>query len=110
MSMHTFSVSLTTISQLHNYTTTVIIDCDWVPRMSLHSVTRLREEILDAIARARVHKLVILQAMFKVRIFLHSFYLYYSLVLLSVNFDLFSLTFTRFTKWTVFCRILMRTL
>ena len=38
-----------------------MIDCDWVPRMSLHSVTRLREEILDAISRARVHKLMILQ-------------------------------------------------
>ena len=61
-----YPLSLVCNNHSNNNNTTVIIDCDWVPRMSLHSVTRLREEILDAISRARVHKLVILQAMFKV--------------------------------------------
>ena len=56
-----FSPGQRTATESCEYITSVVIDCDWVPRMSLHSVTRLREEILDAISRARVHKLMILQ-------------------------------------------------
>jgi pimeloyl-ACP methyl ester carboxylesterase len=54
-----------TASESREYVTSLVLDCDLVSRLSVQAMTRLREEVLDSIARARVHKLMIFQAMFK---------------------------------------------
>jgi sn1-specific diacylglycerol lipase len=54
-----------TAQECSEYVTSVVLDTDLVTRMSTHSMNKLREEVLDCIVRARVHKLFVLQAVFK---------------------------------------------
>jgi len=57
-----------------NFVTSIILGTDMVPRMSFRAMSDLREQVLDAIARARVNKAVIMQTIFKdydVDAFLH---------------------------------------
>jgi hypothetical protein len=54
-----------TAQECGEYVTAVVLDTDLVTRMSLHAMTRLREKVLDCIVRARVHKLFVIQALFK---------------------------------------------
>lgn len=45
--------------------TSVVVGNDLVCRLSFRSLCRLRNDVLDAISRARVNKMMIMQAIFK---------------------------------------------
>jgi hypothetical protein len=47
------------------YVTSVVLGNDLVCRLSFRSLCRLRNDVLDAISRARVNKMMIMQALFK---------------------------------------------
>jgi hypothetical protein len=57
-----------TTQECSEYVTSLILDTDMVSRMSVHTMSVLRENVLDCIARAKVHKLMVLQAIFQVNI------------------------------------------
>lgn len=48
-----------------SYITAVILGTDMVPRMSFRAMSDMREQVLDAIARARVNKAEIMKTIFK---------------------------------------------
>lgn len=48
-----------------NFVTSVVMGNDLVSRLNYHSVSKLRNDVLDAISRARVNKMFIMQAIFK---------------------------------------------
>ena len=52
-----------TARECSSFVTAVILGADMVPRMSFRSLSDMREEVLDAIARARVSKSAILKAL-----------------------------------------------
>lgn len=54
-----------TCQESNEYVTTLILDNDMVPRTSLQSISKIREDILNSLARAKVHKLKIFQSIFK---------------------------------------------
>jgi hypothetical protein len=45
--------------------TTVVVGNDLVCRLSFRTLCKLRNDVLDAISRARVNKMMIMQAIFK---------------------------------------------
>lgn len=47
------------------YVTTVVLGNDLVSRLSYRALSKLRNDVLDAISRARVNKMMIMQAIFK---------------------------------------------
>lgn len=47
------------------FTTSIVLGNDLVCRLNYHALFRLRNNILDSIARARVNKMVILKAVFR---------------------------------------------
>ena len=52
-----------TARECSSFVTSVILGTDMVPRMSFRALTDMREEVLDAIARARVSKSAILKTL-----------------------------------------------
>ena len=56
---------LTLIADFSSFITTVVMANDLVCRLSFKSLCRLRNDVLDAISRARVNKMLIMQAIFR---------------------------------------------
>jgi hypothetical protein len=52
-------------SECKGFVTSVVLGSDLVSRMSFLSLNSLRNDILDCISRARVNKMVIMQAIFR---------------------------------------------
>lgn len=48
-----------------SFVTTVVLGSDMVSRLNIHSLSTLREEVLDSIGRCKVNKMVIMQAIFR---------------------------------------------
>jgi len=48
-----------------SFVTTVVLGSDMVSRLNIHSLAKLREEVLDSIGRCKVNKMVIMQAIFR---------------------------------------------
>ena len=64
----------TTARECSSFVTAVILGSDMVPRMTFPAMSALREQVLDAISRARVNKAHIMQTIFRdfeVDAFLH---------------------------------------
>ena len=53
------------IPDFSSFITTVVLGNDLVCRLNFRSLCRLRNDVLDAISRARVNKMMIMQAIFK---------------------------------------------
>ena len=52
-------------AEFSSFVTTIVLGNDLVCRLSFRSLCRLRNDVLDAISRARVNKMMIMQAIFK---------------------------------------------
>ena len=51
--------------EFSTFITSIVMGNDLVPRLGFRSLCRLRNDVLDAISRARVNKMLIMQAIFK---------------------------------------------
>lgn len=63
-----------TAADCSSFVTTIVLGSDMVSRLNVHSLAKLREEVLDSIGRCKVNKMVIMQAIFRdfdVRSFMH---------------------------------------
>jgi hypothetical protein len=61
MTVTSASISLS----VQNYITSVVLGSDMISRLSFFSLSKLREEVLDCIVRARVNKARVLQSIFR---------------------------------------------
>jgi len=48
-----------------SFVTTVVLGSDMISRLNVHSLAKLREEVLDSIGRCKVNKMIIMQAIFR---------------------------------------------
>eukprot|EP01042_Synura_sphagnicola_P007128 gene7128-9128_t len=57
-------VDETTSLEMSSYVTSIILGNDLVCRLNFHSLVKLRNDVLDAICRAKVNKMVIMRTIF----------------------------------------------
>lgn len=57
-------VDETTSKEMSSYVTSIILGNDLVCRLNFHSLVKLRNDVLDAISRAKVNKMVIMRTIF----------------------------------------------
>jgi hypothetical protein len=65
-SSHFFSLSIIyRLLDFSSFLTSVVIQNDMVSRLSLPKLCKLRYDVLEAISRAKVNKMLIMQALFR---------------------------------------------
>lgn len=57
-------VDETTAKEMTPYVTSIVLGNDLVCRLNFHSLVKLRNDVLDAICRAKVNKMVIMRTIF----------------------------------------------
>ncbi len=57
--------SVVLLADFSSFITSVVLCNDVVPRLNFFSICALRNEVLDAISRAKVNKMLIMQALFR---------------------------------------------